>query len=87
MDYRIFNVRPYVNACDCTRGVRTYLRESPPVFMLLFFSSFFLIYVIMSLLLCMALQAPWSVNIFYTQGAVEMSIIIIVITIIIDRVV
>ena len=28
MDYGIFNVRPYVNACDCTRGCTDTVRES-----------------------------------------------------------
>ena len=28
MDYRIFNVRTDVNACDFTRDVRTHVRES-----------------------------------------------------------
>ena len=28
MDYRIFNVRAYVNACDCTRGCTDTVRVS-----------------------------------------------------------
>ena len=28
MDYRIFNVRIYVNECDCTRDIRTHVRDS-----------------------------------------------------------
>ena len=28
MDYRIFNVRTNVNACDCTRGCKDAARES-----------------------------------------------------------